>query len=100
VTLVVNGSEALEEYRKAIAAESPFDAVILDLTIPGGMGGTKTIKELLAIDPDVKAVVSSGYSNDPVMSSYEDYGFKGVVLKPYNASTIAEELQKVLGSEN
>ena len=70
--------------------------VILDLTIPGGMGGTQTITELLKIDSNVKAVVSSGYCNDPVMANYEDYGFIGVVPKPYTKSQLSELLNKIL----
>ncbi len=62
-------------YKKAHDEGQPFDLLILDLTIPGGLGGKEVMKRLLQIDPDVKAVVSSGYANDPVMSSYKDYGF-------------------------
>jgi len=98
VVLSVDGSKALEQYQEALDAGRPFDAVILDLTIPGSMGGIKTIKKLLEIDPQVKAIVSSGYSSDPVMSAYKNYGFSGVVLKPCSASTIAQELQRVLAT--
>ncbi|MDM8525275.1 hypothetical protein QUF80_18035 [Desulfococcaceae bacterium HSG8] len=66
--------------------------VILDLTVPGGMGGAKTIPELLKIDPKIKAIVSSGYSNDPIMANYQDYG---VVPKPYAMSQLAEVLNKI-----
>jgi len=70
----------------------PYDAVIIDLTIPGGMGGKEAIVKLLQIDPGVKAIVSSGYSNDPVMAEYAIYGFSGVVTKPFDI----EQLSKVL----
>lgn len=90
-----DGSQAVEIYNNAQTSEKSIDAVILDLTVPGGMGGLKTIIELLKIDPHVKAVVSSGYSNDPIMSNYEDYGFCGIVPKPYTKAQLAEVLNKV-----
>ena len=68
-----DGAEAIEMYKKTKCSEQAFDAVIMDLTIPGGMGGKETIKKLLKIDPKAIVVVSSGYSNDPIMSSYEKY---------------------------
>jgi two-component system cell cycle sensor histidine kinase/response regulator CckA len=71
----------------------------LDLTIPGGMGGKETIKGLLEIDPQVKAIVSSGYSSDPVISEYKDYGFRGVVSKPYSIEQLAETLHKVINEK-
>lgn len=87
-----DGFEAIELYKRARESGQPFDAVILDLTIPGGMGGKETIQNLLEIDPQVKAIVSSGYSNDPVMADFRKYGFHDVVAKPYRV----EELKKVL----
>ncbi len=69
------GTEAIELYKEAIESGQPFEAVVLDLTIKGGMGGVDTIKKLMGIDPNVKAIVSSGYSNDPVMTNYRAYGF-------------------------
>lgn len=87
-----DGLEALEKYRLAKGSGKVFDCVILDLTVPGGMGGRELIKELIKIDSGVKAIVSSGYSNDPIMGNYRDYGFSGVVPKPYKI----KELSKVL----
>ncbi|MCP3875478.1 MAG: PAS domain S-box protein, partial [Desulfobacteraceae bacterium] len=94
-----DGSQAIEMYKEAQSSENPFDLVILDLTVPGGMGGLKTIIELLKFDPNVKAAVSSGYSNDPIMAKHEDYGFCGVVPKPYTKEQLSEALNKIF-SEN
>ena len=88
-----DGREALDMYRVAKETGHAFDAVIMDLTIPGGMGGKETIKKLLAYDPAAAAVVSSGYSNDPIMSNYEAYGFKGVIKKPYRIEDLSDALR-------
>jgi PAS domain S-box-containing protein len=90
------GAEALEEYRRGREEGRPFDLVIMDLTIPGGMGGRETIQELLRIDPGVRAIVSSGYSNDPIMAEYREYGFAGVVGKPYSLDDLTREVRRVL----
>ncbi len=86
------GETALEAYQAARNAGSPFDVVILDLTIRGGMGGLETLRKLIEIDPGVKAVVSSGYSDDAVLSNYREQGFRAFLKKPYNI----EELQGIL----
>ncbi|MCF7943590.1 MAG: PAS domain S-box protein [Spirochaetia bacterium] len=99
VETVTDGAEAIRRYREAYEANNPYTLVILDLTVPGGMGGAAAIPELLAIDPEVKAVVSSGYSNDPVMANYQDYGFCGVVPKPYTKAQLAELLNRIAGEE-
>lgn len=91
-----DGNEALERYRKAKESGMPFDAVIMDLTVPGGMGGKSAIKKLLEIDPDATAIVSSGYSNDPIMSTFRKYGFKGVLSKPYEINELRAVISKVL----
>ncbi len=91
-----DGAEAIELYKKAREAGNPFDAVMLDLTIPGGMGGKEAIKELLEMDPGVKAIASSGYSNDPVLAEFRKYGFCGVLGKPYQIEELKETLQKVI----
>lgn len=96
VTLVRSGEEALQSFKEALESGRAFDAVILDLTIPGGMGGKETIKALLKIDHDVKAIVSSGYSNDPVMSNYSQYGFRNALKKPYRIGEMSEALNSVL----
>jgi PAS domain S-box-containing protein len=91
-----NGIQALMMYKKAKNSAKPFDAVILDLTVPGSMGGLETIEKLLKIDPEVKAIVSSGYSNDPVIASHGDYGFCSAVSKPYRIEVLREVLQNVM----
>lgn len=91
-----DGVEAIEVYRRAIESGRPFDAVIMDLTIPGGMGGMEAFRQLRDMDPGIKAVVSSGYSTNPVMSDYAGYGFKGVVSKPYLVQDLVRLLQDVI----
>ncbi|HUU41290.1 MAG TPA: ATP-binding protein, partial [Desulfatiglandales bacterium] len=96
VKLARDGHEAFEMYKEAKESGYAFDAVILDLTVPGGVGGAEIIHKLLEIDPQVKAIVSSGYSNDPIMSEYEQHGFKGVVAKPYKIKDLSWELRKIV----
>ena len=91
-----NGSEAIELYEEACELGAPFDAVILDLTIRGGMGGREVVARLREIDPEVKAIVSSGYSNDPVMADFEAYGFVGVIPKPYEIRSLSEALKQAI----
>ncbi|MBI4326073.1 MAG: PAS domain S-box protein [Chloroflexi bacterium] len=91
-----NGEEAVTLYAQALEARRPFSAVIMDLTIPGGMGGKEAIKKLLTLDRKVKAIVSSGYSSDPVMANYRAYGFCGVVSKPYQIEELGRVVQEVL----
>ena len=85
-------------YRDNLDKGNPFDLVIMDLTIPGGMGGKATLAKILEMHPEVKAIVASGYSNDPVMSNYADYGFKGVISKPFLVSELNDVIQSVLES--
>ncbi len=96
VETALDGQAAVECYRKAMEAGDPFDAVIMDLTIPGGMGGKEALKRIAVFDASVKAIVSSGYSNDPVMANPSDYGFCGVVAKPYQLKELSEAVQQVL----
>jgi CheY-like chemotaxis protein len=96
VAFAKDGAEAIERYKKANETGRPFDAVIMDLTVPGGMGGREALQVLLAIDPEVKAIVSSGYSKDPVMAEFRKHGFKGVVAKPYRIQELGRALHDVL----
>ena len=93
---VPGGEEALRAFCQARDSGTPFSAVILDLTIPGGLGGKEVVKEMLALDPHLRAIVVSGYSNDPVLANYEEYGFKGRVAKPFNLIDLSVVLNSVL----
>jgi PAS domain S-box-containing protein len=99
VDFATDGKAAIEMFRKARARKTPYDVVIMDLTIPGGRGGKDAIKDLLEIDPAAKAIVSSGYSNDAVMSDYGLYGFAGIIIKPYTMDELSDELQRTMGQE-
>ncbi|MCF6291373.1 MAG: PAS domain S-box protein [Desulfobacterales bacterium] len=94
--LARDGLEAIDLYKQAYDAGRPYDAVILDLTVPGGMGGRETIKELLKIDPRIKAIVVSGYATDTMMVDYRQNGFSGVISKPYRISELSRTLHNVL----
>jgi CheY-like chemotaxis protein len=95
-TVVSEGQSAVDAYRSAQSKGEPFDAVILDLTVPGGMGGREAMEQLLSLDPKVRAIVSSGYSSDPVLSDFESHGFKAMVPKPYNVSDLARCIEEVV----
>ncbi|HFQ91114.1 MAG TPA: response regulator [Desulfobulbus sp.] len=97
VESVADGRRAVQVYREAMEEGRGFDVVIMDLTIPGGMGGRETLEELRRLDPDVRAVVSSGYSSHRIMSEYRMYGFRGVVVKPYRMGELSRVLKEVLG---
>lgn len=96
VEVAVEGNEAIKLYNQAKEIKNSFDIVIMDLTIPGGMGGEVAIKKLLKIDPKARVIVSSGYSNNPVMANYKDYGFVGILMKPYSMEDLSIVLQDVL----
>lgn len=96
VVTAEDGVEAIALYENAKAGGDPFDLVIIDLTVPGGMGGQETIQRFMELDPDVKAIVSSGYSNDPVMANFREYGFQDVIAKPYKISDLSKVLNKVI----
>jgi two-component system, cell cycle sensor histidine kinase and response regulator CckA len=96
IVCAADGDEAIKLYRESMEAGVPFSVVILDLTIPGGKGGTETIKELLETDPEVNAIVSSGYSDNMTMARYSEFGFKAVVSKPYTIEELGKTLRQVM----
>ncbi|MBW1783604.1 MAG: response regulator [Deltaproteobacteria bacterium] len=93
---VGNGKEAVEAYRKSLKTSKPFDLVLLDLTVKGGQGGREAIRDLLKVNPEVRAVVCSGYADDPVMSNCEQYGFRASLAKPFTRTSIMHALKKAL----
>ena len=95
-----NGTEAIARYKAAEESGVPFSAVIMDLTIPGGMGGKDAAQQILAIDPKACMIVSSGYSDDPIMSDYRSFGFSGAIAKPYKMAEFGQLLSSILSSRN
>jgi PAS domain S-box-containing protein len=93
-----NGEEAVAKYKKAFSSPAPYALVILDLTVPGGMGGKDTVQELLKINPSVAAIASSGYSHDPVMTDPQAFGFKDKIRKPFTKEELGEVLERVTGT--
>jgi nitrogen-specific signal transduction histidine kinase len=99
VAFAEDGGQAIELYRRSKKAGEPFDLTIMDLTIPGGMGGKDAVKKLLELDPAARVVVSSGYSKDPVLSDFASYGFKGVVAKPFRIKDLSEIVHRTLNND-
>jgi PAS domain S-box-containing protein len=95
-----DGKEAIELYKKSMASGESYAAVIMDLTIPGGMGGKDAIQELKKLDPDVRTIVSSGYANDPILANFKEYGFDGMVPKPYRVEELAETLHQIINKSS
>ncbi len=91
-----DGSAAIDVYKREKNANAPFDAVILDLSIPDGMGGKEAIGYLREFDPAVKAIVSSGYTNDPVVMDYVGHGFSGKLSKPYKINDMKAILEQLV----
>jgi two-component system cell cycle sensor histidine kinase/response regulator CckA len=100
VRVCADGEAAIGFYEAALAAGSPYAAVLMDLTIPGGMGGLEASRRILALDGDACLIVSSGYSHDPVMSDHQAYGFSGVLAKPYTVVELGQALQAVLAARH
>ena len=95
VVLTKDGQEAIAVFREALNNHNLFDLVILDLTIPGGIGGKETVQQILKIDPQTKVVVSSGYSTDPVMARFHDYGFCATLAKPFKLEEFSTVIAQV-----
>jgi len=95
----LDGLSAVKLYKTAMDAGQKFDAVIMDLTIPGGMGGVESLARIIELDPDVRAIVSSGYSNGHVLANFTDYGFKACISKPFRLEELLSTLQSALCSE-
>jgi PAS domain S-box-containing protein len=98
VECAADGAEALRKYREVQNTPEAFAVVIMDLTVPGGMGGREAVGHLRALDPNVKAIVSSGYSSDPVLANYRAHGFCGVAAKPYEVNDLARVLRDALAA--
>ncbi len=96
VATAKDGKEAIALYKSAMEENKKFDVVIMDLTIRGGMGGKLAIKKLLELDPDANTIVSSGYSNDPIMANFKDYGFTDVIKKPFKAKDLCKILKNII----
>lgn len=96
VAFAAHGAEAIDRYREAMDEGRTFDAVLMDLTIPAGMGGREAVKRLLEMDPGARVIVSSGYSNDDIMSEYTSFGFKAVIAKPYMVGELSRTVKGVL----
>jgi CheY-like chemotaxis protein len=100
VTLVEDGGRTVEAYKKARDQKRPFDLVILDLTVRAGIGGEEAMQALIKVDPPVKAIVMSGYADDPVLQEPERYGFMGILTKPFDSDSLRKALVCVMGPEN
>lgn len=100
VETTANGNEAVNRYRDAMSAGQRFDVSIMDLTIPGGMGGKEAVKLIKELDPKARAIVSSGYSNDPIMANHRENGFAGVLSKPYKIQDLARVLEVTINEKS
>ena len=100
VAVAIDGVKAIEMYKKARESEHPFDLVILDLTNASGMGGVEAIKILLELDPQIRAMVATGYSFDPVVSNFRAYGFCGAITKPFTMDGLGRTVQEALEKDN
>ncbi len=94
-----DGEQAVEQYRQSLKQEAPIDLVIMDLTVPGGMGGVDSASNILKLDGNAKIMVCSGHAADDVVTRYQDYGFSGVICKPYNFEELASAIDAVLSEQ-
>ena len=95
---MTDGLTAIAAYESALREGRPYQLVISDLTMPDGLSGAQTIARLRDIDPAVRAIVSSGYANDPVLSQFENYGFTGMIAKPYEIDALARKVAEILAA--
>jgi len=95
----IDGEKTIEKYMTAKEAGKAFDIVIMDLTIPGSMGGKETVSKLLEFDPQAKVIVSSGYSTDPIMANFGEYGFRGILVKPFQMDDMKKELSRLVSEK-
>src|SRR5207248_7583467 len=100
VAAAATALDGVNLYREKLEAGERFDAVILDLTLPGGMGVKEALKKLIELDPTVNAIVSSGYATDATMSRYQDFGFCGVIAKPYETAELGKVVHDVIESSH
>ncbi len=98
VATASDGAEAVELFRNEKDAGRPFDIVILDLTVSDGMGGSEAIEKIRALEPNIKAIVSSGHADSPVLFRFREYGFHGVLRKPYEMNELTETVRQALHS--
>lgn len=98
VVLATDGAQAIELYRQAQGGSSPFNIVILDIMVPNGMGGKEAAQHLRRLDPSIKIVASTGYSDDVLVTRFTDFGFDALLIKPYNNAALIEVLQETLGA--
>ena len=98
VEVVESGAAAIEQFALARQQGHPFDVVMLDLIVPGAMGGREAIDQLAGIDPGVKAILVSGYAQDSVLAEYRDYGFQAIITKPFTLQELSTTLHSVMGS--
>lgn len=98
VVLAAEGAGAIDRYREALTAGRPFDLVLMDLTIPGGMGGKEAVQGILAMHPQARVIVSSGYSTDPIMGNFREHGFSAAIVKPYTLDELAHLVEAQLSA--
>jgi PAS domain S-box-containing protein len=96
IELVNNGNEAIKRYKELAVTDNPIDLIIMDLTIPGGMGGEEVALQILTLNPKEKIIVSSGYSNDPIMADYKKYGFSSSIAKPFDLVELSKAVSSIL----
>ncbi|MCK5268071.1 MAG: response regulator, partial [Spirochaetes bacterium] len=100
INCVSNGNAAIELYKNALKQKNPYILVIIDLSIPGGMGGEETIKWIRKMDSNAKAIVFSAYSNSPIISDYKKFGFNGIITKPFKIEDFSDVITKIISEKS